>query len=119
MKTSDLNPSVMCTSKKCTEIALLATDGVPTDDQGNRDIRSFKHVLKEERKPTNRIPVTIIACTDDDDRIGFGDYVVKILMGGIDSWFDDLDERKVTTDGYGRPSKDFDYKRKKYRCKIL
>ncbi|CAF2522406.1 unnamed protein product [Rotaria sp. Silwood2] len=49
----------------------------------------------------------------------FGDYVVKILMGGIDSWFDDLDERKVTTDGYGRPSKDFDRKRKKYRCTIL
>ncbi|CAF4240417.1 unnamed protein product, partial [Rotaria sordida] len=31
----------------------------------------------------------------------FGDCVVKILMGGVDSWFDDLDERKVTNDGYG------------------
>ncbi|CAF4604449.1 unnamed protein product, partial [Rotaria sp. Silwood2] len=80
-------------------LILLATDGVPTDNQGHRDIRSFEYVLKQERKPTNRIPVTIIACTD--------------------SWFDDLDERKVTTDGYGRPSKDFDRKRKKYRCTIL
>ncbi|CAF3533918.1 unnamed protein product [Rotaria sp. Silwood1] len=26
----------------------------------------------------------------------FGDYVVKILMGGIDSWFDLLDEKKVS-----------------------
>ncbi len=42
---------------------LLATDGVPTDNQGHRDIRSFEYVLKHERKPTNRIPVTIIACT--------------------------------------------------------
>jgi hypothetical protein len=25
-------------------------------------------------------------------------------MGGVDSWFDDLDEKKVSTDGYIRPS---------------
>ncbi|CAF3968383.1 unnamed protein product [Rotaria sordida] len=48
-------------------LILLATDGVSTDNQGHRDIRSFEYVLKQERKPTNRIPVTIIACTDDDD----------------------------------------------------
>ena len=42
---------------------MLATDGVPTDNQGHRDIRSFEYVLKHERQPTNRIPVTIIACT--------------------------------------------------------
>lgn len=23
-------------------------------------------------------------------------------MGGVDSWFDDSDEKKVTTDNYGR-----------------
>lgn len=44
-------------------LILLATDGVPTDNQGHRDIRSFEYVLKQERKPTDRIPVTIIACT--------------------------------------------------------
>ncbi|CAF3321160.1 unnamed protein product [Rotaria socialis] len=136
-------------------LILLATDGVPTDNQGHRDIRSFEYVLAHERKPSNRIPVTIIACTDDDDCIGylndwdrkipnldvvddyrnekkeiqarqgknfpfsFGDYVVKILMGGVDSWFDDLDEKKVSTDGYGRPSKDSARKRKKLPCTIL
>ena len=49
---------------------------------------------------------------------GFFDiqYVVKILMGGVDSWFDDLDERKVTTDDYGRPRTDSTHKRKKHRC---
>ncbi len=46
-------------------------------------------------------------------------YVVKILMGGVDSWFDDLDERKVTTDGYGRPRQGSTHKRKKQRCVIL
>jgi hypothetical protein len=39
-------------------------------------------------------------------------------MGGVDSWFDDLDEKKVTTDGYGRPRPGSDYKRKKRRCVI-
>ncbi|CAF1475430.1 unnamed protein product, partial [Rotaria sordida] len=29
----------------------------------------------------------------------FGDYVVKVLMGGIDSWFDMLDEQKVPLNG--------------------
>ncbi|CAF0949327.1 unnamed protein product [Adineta steineri] len=136
-------------------LILLATDGVPTDNQGHRDIRSFEYVLKHERKPVNRIPVTIIACTDDNDCIGylndwdkkipnldvvddyrnekreiqgrqgkqfpfsFGDYVVKILMGGVDSWFDDLDEKKVTTDGYGRTTEGNGNKRKKQRCIIL
>lgn len=27
-------------------------------------------------------------------------YVVKILMGGIDSWFDDWDEKRAGNDGY-------------------
>jgi hypothetical protein len=44
-------------------LILLATDGVPTDNQGHRDIRSFEYVLKQERKPFERVPVTIIACT--------------------------------------------------------
>ncbi len=46
-------------------LILIATDGVPTDNQGHRDIRSFEYVLKCERKPINRIPVTIIACTGE------------------------------------------------------
>ena len=43
-------------------------------------------------------------------------YVVKILMGGVDSWFDDLDEKKVQTDGYGRAQPANGRKRKKSRC---
>ncbi len=39
-------------------------------------------------------------------------------MGGVDSWFDDLDEKKVTTDGYGRPHDHSRQKRKKKRCVI-
>ncbi|CAF1560267.1 unnamed protein product, partial [Adineta steineri] len=47
-------------------LILLATDGVPTDEYERPDVRTLEHVLKNERTPINRIPVTIIACTDDD-----------------------------------------------------
>ncbi len=44
-------------------LILLATDGVPTDEKERTDIHTLEHVLKNERKPTNQIPVTIIVCT--------------------------------------------------------
>ncbi len=44
-------------------LILIATDGVPTDERGRTDIRTLEHVLKNERKPINQIPVTIIVCT--------------------------------------------------------
>lgn len=41
-------------------------------------------------------------------------------MGGVDSWFDDLDEKKVTTDSYGRVQRTGSgYKQKKNQCIIL
>ncbi len=44
-------------------LILLATDGAPTDDQGHVKVDELRRVLKYERIPTDRIPVTIIACT--------------------------------------------------------
>ena len=46
-------------------LILIATDGAPTDDQGHQNINELKHVLKHERKPIDRVPVTIIACTGE------------------------------------------------------
>ncbi|CAF2054218.1 unnamed protein product [Rotaria magnacalcarata] len=119
-------------------LILLATDGAPTDDYGNPRVEELRQFLLSARRPTERIPVTIIACTDDDEAMSYlnnwdttipnldvvddyknekieilkcqgksfpfsyGDYVVKILMGGVDSWFDELDEKKVSTDAFGR-----------------
>jgi hypothetical protein len=51
-------------------LVLIATDGVPTNDSGQQDTKSLEHVLRHERNPINRIPVTIMACTDDRDCIG-------------------------------------------------
>ncbi len=51
-------------------LVLIATDGVPTNDNGQQDIKPLEHALRHERNPINRIPVTIIACTDDHECIG-------------------------------------------------
>ena len=40
-------------------------------------------------------------------------------MGGVDSWFDDLDERKVAADNYGRPVAGATREYKKKGCIIL
>ena len=113
-------------------LILIATDGLPTDDRGENDLKRLEKVLRNERFPSiDRIYITFIACTNDLQSVGYlnqfdkkipfvdvlddyqserteilavqgknfpfsyGDYVVKILMGSIDRWFDQLDERKV------------------------
>ncbi len=43
---------------------------MPTNENGQQDIKTLEHALRHERNPINRIPVTIIACTDDHDCIG-------------------------------------------------
>ena len=49
-------------------LLLIATDGVPTDAYDHQNPNEFRHVLKYERNPVNRIPVTIIACTGEYQR---------------------------------------------------
>ena len=44
-------------------LVFIATDGVPTDERERTDTRTLEHVLRNERQPTNRIPVTFIVCT--------------------------------------------------------
>lgn len=60
-------------------LVLIATDGVPTDDNGQQDVRAFENVLRYERSPANRIPVIIIACTDDSECIGYNNFFFLTL----------------------------------------
>lgn len=111
-------------------LLIIATDGQPTDDNGYDQTAQFLHLLKT--RPKN-VFVSIIACTDDDESVGYlnkidrivpgidvsddyaseskeikkaqgasfpfsyGDYVVKTLLGPVDSAFDKLDEAKMKT----------------------
>jgi len=58
-------------------LILIATDGVPTNEHGQQDTKSFEYALRHDRKPIDRVPVTIIACTDDNDCIG---YVILLMI---------------------------------------
>lgn len=49
-------------------------------------------------------------------RIYFLKYVVKVLMGAVDDWFDTLDERRVT--GNAPPSRHRNRDKKKSGCCI-
>ncbi|CAM4829617.1 unnamed protein product [Rotaria magnacalcarata] len=122
-------------------LILIATDGVPTNDNGQQETKPLEHALRHERNPINRIQVTLIACTDDNEckisnldvaddyrsereeiqkvqgknfPFSFGGYVVKILMGAIDNWFD---ERRVT--GNAPPDRHGTKGKKKGACCIL
>jgi hypothetical protein len=56
-------------------LILIATDGVPTDDEGRNDTETVEYILKNERKlkysdPTSAY-VGFLACTDDKQTMEF------------------------------------------------
>ena len=60
-------------------LILIATDGIPTDERERTDIGTFEHVLRNERQPTQQIPVTILVCTDDKQSMAYlNDWDKKI-----------------------------------------
>jgi hypothetical protein len=74
-------------------LILIATDGVPTNDHGQQDTKSFEYALRHDRKPIDRVPVTIIACTDDNDCIGyvillvtFSDKLFFLFYSYLNNW---------------------------------
>ncbi|CAF4311741.1 unnamed protein product, partial [Rotaria sordida] len=46
-------------------LIVIATDGIPTDDNGQPNVPDFHQVLARERIPIDRVPVTIMACTGE------------------------------------------------------
>ena len=52
-------------------LIIIATDGEPTDDYGIIDIDILERILKTERKPADRIPITFCACTEDDQAVEY------------------------------------------------
>ncbi|CAF3110328.1 unnamed protein product [Rotaria sp. Silwood2] len=46
-------------------LIVIATDGIPTDNNGQPNVQEFYQVLAKERIPIDRVPVTIMACTGE------------------------------------------------------
>jgi hypothetical protein len=51
-------------------LVIIATDGAPTNAQGEVDTAGLRHVLTAERDPS-RFHVQFIACTDDDSTMAY------------------------------------------------
>ncbi|CAF4173672.1 unnamed protein product [Adineta steineri] len=68
-------------------LILLATDGEPTDDYGNVKIDELRRTLKKGRKPPKRVPISIIACTDD-----------KASMVYLNNWDEKIPDLDVVDD---------------------
>ena len=111
-------------------LIIIATDGEPTDMRGSIDIKGFKDVMNS-RDPIDKIFVTFMVCTEDDDAIEYlnkwdnkmknidvvddyhtekkqilksqgkhfpfsmGDYIAKLMLGSVNSYYDNLDSKKI------------------------
>jgi hypothetical protein len=51
-------------------LVIIATDGAPTNAQGEVDTAALRHVLVSERD-TSKVHVQFVACTDDDSTMAY------------------------------------------------
>jgi hypothetical protein len=73
-------------------LIFIATDGAPTDDDGNSDLNRFEHVMRSQRN-ANTTHVMFLLCTDESDYI---DYLTRFkrTMKNIDVYDDYETEKK-------------------------
>ncbi len=76
-------------------LLIILTDGQPTDDRGNPQVREFEELLRN--RPKN-VFVSIVACTDDEGSVGYLNKLDRIVPGMdvVDDYTSELAEvRKV------------------------
>ena len=90
-------------------LVFVATDGAPTDNNGNVDIRGLENLMRNERQ-SNTTYVTFLACTDDDESIGYLSQWDRTMMN-VDVVDDYKTEREEIrrTKGYNFPFSFGDY----------
>lgn len=93
-------------------LLIIATDGAPTDDSGYDQTKQFLALLRD--RPKN-VFVSIIACTDDNDAVGYLNKIDRIVPG-IDVSDDYLSESKEVKKAQG---KDFQFSYGDYVVKTL
>lgn len=59
-------------------LLIILTDGQPTDDRGNPQVEEFLKVLRDRPKNTY---ISIVACTDDDDSVGYLNKLDRVVPG--------------------------------------
>ncbi|CAF4114845.1 unnamed protein product [Rotaria sordida] len=79
-------------------LILLATDGAPTDDFGHPKIDELRQFLLRERVPTDRIPVTIIACTGNYPIIEYDQFNDDESISYLNNWDKEIPNLDVVDD---------------------
>ncbi|CAF4244470.1 unnamed protein product, partial [Rotaria sp. Silwood2] len=74
-------------------LVLVATDGEPSNSEGDSDVATLKYVMQQERE-SDRIHVTFLACTDNESNVIY-----------LDEW-DNIMTNVNVTDDY-RTERDF------------
>lgn len=90
-------------------LVFVATDGAPTDSNGNVDIRSLEYLMRNERQ-ANTTYVTFLACTDDDESVAYLSQWDRTMMN-VDVVDDYKSEREEVhrTKGFNYPFSFGDY----------
>ena len=93
-------------TKKCNEIfekhssclkpllLVIATDGIPTDNAGHADIKSFEKCMKD--KNHSKTYVSFLACSDSDDDVGYLNRLDRVVpnVDTLDDYHSELKEVK-------------------------
>ena len=90
-------------------LVFVATDGAPTDANGNVDVRSLEDLMRNERR-ANTTYVTFLACTDDQASVDYLSQWDRSMMN-VDVVDDYKSEREEVrrTRGYNYPFSFGDY----------
>ena len=90
-------------------LVFVATDGAPTDNQGNIDIHSLENLMRNERR-SNTTYVTFLACTDDQSSVDYLSQWDRTMIN-VDVIDDYKSEREEVhrTQGYNYPFSFGDY----------
>ncbi|KAJ3025333.1 UNVERIFIED_CONTAM: hypothetical protein HDU68_007243 [Siphonaria sp. JEL0065] len=96
-------------------LILIATDGNPTTDQGSLDKAGLYNVLMTERGNPYNVPVVFLACTDDEEQIGYLNEWDKVIpcLDVVDDYFSERREI-LAVQGNG-----FAFSRGDWVCKML
>lgn len=96
-------------------LILIATDGEPTDERGNPDRTTVRHILQKERIPRGSVHVSFVACTDD-----------SAVMDVLNEWDRSLHDLDVVDDYHSERAEvlaaqgvAFPFSRGDWVCKIL
>ncbi|CAF3705060.1 unnamed protein product [Rotaria sp. Silwood1] len=90
-------------------LVFVATDGAPTDPNGNVDVQSLENLMRNERQ-ANTTYVTFLACTDDESSVAYLSQWDRTMMN-VDVVDDYKTEREEVrrTRGYNYPFSFGDY----------